>query len=128
MVPYKAHFFSLCDNSGVPNKMFWDSVKPFMNDKGSLCNENYVLLENGVLIRDDRKISEIFKDHYVDTVENSTGNKLEGPHFISLNNQEQIEKKEILDNILEKCSQHPSIINIETNLPHDKDVFQFLKA
>ena len=29
------HFSSLCDNSGVPMKQFWDLVKPFLNDKGS---------------------------------------------------------------------------------------------
>ena len=42
-------------NSGEPNKKFWDSVKPFLNDKGSHYNEDYVLLENGEPIRDNRK-------------------------------------------------------------------------
>ena len=87
-----------------------------------------MLLENGELIRDNRKISEMFNDHYVDTVENITGKRQEGSHFISLNNQEQVEKEEISDNTLEKYSQHPSIINIKTNLPYYKDVFQFSKA
>ena len=41
------HFSSLCDNSSVPTKQFWDLVKPFLNDKGFHGNENYTLLEKG---------------------------------------------------------------------------------
>ena len=55
----KKHFCSLCDENGVPHKKFWDAVQPFLNDKGSHGNENYTLLENGKLIRDNRNISEI---------------------------------------------------------------------
>ena len=61
-----------------------------------------MLLENGELIRDNRKISEIFNDQYIDIVENITGKRQEGSHFIGLNNKEQVEKEEILDNIFGK--------------------------
>ena len=74
------------------------------------------------------QISEIFNNDHIDFVENITGKRQDGSHFVSLNNQEQVGKEKILDNSLEKYSQHPSIINIKTNLPHDKDVFQFSKA
>ena len=37
----KKHFSSLCDENGVPHKKFWDAMQPFLNDKGSHCNENY---------------------------------------------------------------------------------------
>ena len=67
------HFSSLCDNGGIPTKMFWDSVKLILSDKGFHGNENYTLLENGKLIEDYREISEIFNDHYINVIENITG-------------------------------------------------------
>ena len=63
------HFLSLCENGGIPTKRFWESVKPFLSDKGSNGNENYTLLENGKLIEDHREISEIFNDHYINVTE-----------------------------------------------------------
>ena len=55
----------MCSNSGIPNKKFWDSIKPFLSDKGSLGNENYSLSENGQITKDEREISENFNDHYI---------------------------------------------------------------
>ena len=55
------HFTSLCSNI----KESWDSVKPFLSDKGSYGKENYSLSENGQITKDEREISEIFNDHYI---------------------------------------------------------------
>ena len=49
----RKHFSSLSSNTGAPIKKFWDSVKPFLNDKGSHGNENYSLIEDGKPIRDE---------------------------------------------------------------------------
>ena len=68
-------FLLLCDNSGISTKMFWDSVKPFLSDKGFHGNENYTLLENSKLIEDHREISEIFNDHYINVIENIISKK-----------------------------------------------------
>ena len=103
-------------------------MQPFLNDKGSHGNGNYTLLENRKLIRDNRNISEIFNDHYINLIENITGEKQEGSHFANLNNKEQTEREGMLEDILQKYSQHPSILNIKTNFPSDRDVFQFSKA
>ena len=83
----------ICDENGVPHKKFWDAVQPFLNDKGSHGNENYTLLENGKLIWDNRNISEIFNDHYINIIENITGERQEGSHFANLNNKEQTERE-----------------------------------
>ena len=88
----KKHFSSLCDEKGVPHKKFWDAVQPFLNDKGSHGNENYTLLENVEFIRDNRNISEIFNDHYINITENITGEKQEGSHFANLNNNKLRER------------------------------------
>ena len=47
----RKHFSTLSSNTGAPTKRFWDSVKPFLNDKGSHGNENYSLIEDGKFIR-----------------------------------------------------------------------------
>ena len=106
----RKHFFTLSSDTGAPTKKFWDSVKPFLNDKGSHGNENYSLIEDGKLIKDERRVSEIFKDerrvseifndHYMNIVEDLTGEKQEGSHTGSLKDKIQNERHEILMTIL----------------------------
>ena len=122
------HFTSLCSNTGIPNEKFWASVKLFLSDKGSHGNENYPLLENGQITKDEKEISEIFNDHYINIIENITGVKQEGSHSGAINNKNPGEKEEILDTILETCSCHPSIVTIKSNLPQDGATFHFSKA
>ena len=124
----KNHFTSLCSNTGIPNKKFWDSVKPFLSDKDSHGNENYSLLENGQITKEEKEISEISNDHYINIIENITGEKQEGSHSRGINNKSPGEKEEILDTILEKYSCHPSIVNIKSNLPQDGETFHFSNA
>ena len=57
----RKHFSTLSNDTGAPTKKFWDSVTPFLNDKGSHGNENYSLIEDGKLITDEGQVSEIFK-------------------------------------------------------------------
>ena len=126
----RKHFSTLSNDTGAPTKKFWDSVTPFLNDKGSHGNENYSLIEDGKLITDEGRVSEIFNDHYINIVENLTGEKQEGSHTGSLNDKSQNEREEILDNIIGKYRNHPSIVNIRSNLPIDIDrtMFHFSKA
>ena len=100
----------------------------FSSDKGSHGNENYSLLENGQITKDENEISEIFNDHYINIIENTIGEKQEGSHSGGINNKDPGEKEEILDTILEKYSCHPSIVNIKSNLPRDGATFHFSKA
>ena len=46
----KEHFSSLSTNTDVPNRKFWDTVKPSLNDKGYHGNENITLLEDGEIL------------------------------------------------------------------------------
>ena len=126
----RKHFSTLSNDTGAPTKRFWDSVTPFLNDKGSHGNENYSLIEDGKLITDEGQVSEIFNDHYINIVENLTGEKQEGSHTSSLNDKSQNEKEEILDNIIGKYRNHPRIVKIRSNLPIDIDrtMFHFSKA
>ena len=91
----------MCSTTGIPNKKFWDSVKPFPSDKGSYGNENYSLLDNDQITKDEKEISEIFNDHYINIIENITGKNQEWSHSGGINNKNLGEEEEILDTILE---------------------------
>ena len=60
------------------NKNFWDTIKPFMTNKGfsplsSLAIEN----QNGELITDPTTLAKTFNNHYINIVENCSGMKPE---------------------------------------------------
>ena len=124
----KEHFSSLYTNSDVPNRKFWDTVKPFLNDKGSHGRENITLLEDGEIIRECYKISEIFNDHYVNIIENITGEKQEESQVTNINEMKRQEKEATLDSILERYSSHPRIVSIKMHCPNDGPKFKFTKA
>ena len=58
------------------------------------------------------------------------GEKQEGSHTGNLNDKSQNEKEEILDNIIGTYRNHPSIVNVKSNLPVDMDkkMVHFSKA
>ena len=116
----RKHLSSRSSDTGTPTKKFWDSVKPFLNDKGSHGNENYSLIEDGNLIREEGRVSEIFNGHYINIIENLIGEKQERSHTGNLHDKSQNEKEEILDNIIGKYR----------NLPVDTDrtMFHFSMA
>ena len=120
----KEHFSSLY----TPNRKFWDTVKPFLNDKGSHGHENITLLEDGEIIREGYKISEIFNDHYVNIIKNITGKKQEESQVTNINGMRRHEKEATLDSILERYSSHPSIVSIKMHCPNDGPKFKFTKA
>ena len=47
--------------------------QPFLTDKGSHGNEDFVLEENNKLIKDPNQIANIFVDYYTNILEISTG-------------------------------------------------------
>ena len=42
----REHFTKLCNNGGIANKNFLDTVKPFLTDKGTHHNQALILREN----------------------------------------------------------------------------------
>ena len=66
----KSYFIKVTENGG---KRFWKTIQKFVSDKGAHGNEEFVLEENGVLIKDSREVSEVFLNYYTHIVEHSTG-------------------------------------------------------
>ena len=58
---------------GIANKKFWDTVKPFLTDKGTHHNQALLLKENDQILRDERKVTEVLNKHFVNIVETVSG-------------------------------------------------------
>ena len=57
--PLKCKYLSLDLDNIWDNKKFWTTVKPLFSNKIKSV-ENIVLSENGVLIKDEEKVANIF--------------------------------------------------------------------
>ena len=104
----QSYFHELSNN---PNpKDFWKTMKPFITDKGSYTNDDYMLEEDGNIIRDDKKIANIFNDLFVNIIERSTGKKTDTSS-----------KDKSIESIILKYRDHPSIKSIKS-LHADKNL------
>ena len=87
-----------------------ESDKTF-SDKGYLENSDIMLRDNEKMIADEKKLVQLFKDHYINIVEWSSGVKPEKVEFdIGSGN-----KNGFLSSILDKHKNHPSIVEIRKN-------------
>ena len=115
----KTHFKNITDSGIIENKKFWQTIKPFITNKSGISNNSIMIIENDSLVTDDKKLATIFNDYYINIIEKSSGIK---PNFI--NYGDNINKKEIVENIVKNFENHPSIIKIkETNI--NTDLFHF---
>ena len=62
----REYFEKVTQNGG---KRFWEVLKPFVTDKGSHGNEEFILEENGELIKDPVQVSNIFNSYFTNIVE-----------------------------------------------------------
>jgi hypothetical protein len=54
------YFFERCVG-GPKSSDFWPTIKPFLSKKGSSSNNHITLSENGEIINDPAKVSEVFQ-------------------------------------------------------------------
>ena len=86
-------------------------IKPFLTNKGCLENSDIMLRDDKKMITDEKKLVQLFNDHYINIVEWSCGFKPEKVEFdIGSSN-----KNEILSSILDKYKNHLSIVKILKN-------------
>ena len=124
----KVYFEKVTADGG---KRFWQAIKPFVSDKGGHGNEEYVLEENGSLLKDPEEISRIFVNYYTHILEHSTGNPPVQIPFLSNSPNGKI------DEILSYYEDHESIMAIKnkfTNLsftipePTEQEIYDILKT
>ena len=103
----RRHFSNIIAKGFQNSKTFWRSVKPFLNDKGTHGQEEYILEENNKLIQDDKEIAEIFNEYYTNILKYTTGSD---PETVPLENS-----ADSIEAISEYYKHHPSIMAIKQN-------------
>ena len=105
----------------MSNKEFWDLVKPFLSNKGGLTSSDISLVKNETIVTDDKELTEIFNDHYVNIVEKSSGKKP-----ISLAKDiGSSDDRQIVLLILDKYKNHSSVLAIIQNPEQLLNTFTF---
>ena len=108
----KNHFLKITENGKVNNKSFWRTIKPLLSFKGTHDNHDIIREENRNLIKDNKELSEIFNNFYVNIVESTTGKKP-----MASNPPSNCSHDEELDHIIRQFNNHPSILKIKEKHP-----------
>ena len=114
----KSYFENLQPSSICDNKRFWKTVKPLFSEK-NVSTDNITLIENNVIVSEDKKVAEIFNCFFSNAVKNLNIDSYE--HF-SFDNYILCKENESDDPIItaiEKYEEHPSIIKIKEIKPEN---------
>ena len=77
----KRYFSNITSNVIVTNKIFWKAMKRFLINKGCLENSDVMLRDDEKMITDEKKLVQLFKDHYINIAKRSCGFKPEKVDF-----------------------------------------------
>ena len=69
----KSYFDKVTSKGFVSNKAFWNTVKPFLTNKGFLTNANITIKRKDEIVTDNSKPAHLFNSHYINIVENTSG-------------------------------------------------------
>ena len=124
------------------SKAFWNTVKPFMTNKGIQTNDNITIevekdekievkglsekvkLKTNDLIKDETILVEMFNKHYINIVEKTSGI---APKNLGNPLDQKTDDKTIRE-IIENYQNHPSIIKIKQSVKENNKVFNFPEA
>ena len=129
----KKYFQENANEGSVSNKSFWNTVKPFISNKGTLSNDNIIIesaddinlkVKNGDLVsinakdetRDEHVLVQMFNNHYINTAEKSSGI---APNSIG-NPMDPKQDKNTVEKIIQHYKNHPSIKKIKNNFLNSK--------
>ena len=65
------HFSNVTSNRIISNKVFWKAIKPFLTNKDCLEKSDIMLRDDEKMITDEKKLVQLFNDHYINIVERS---------------------------------------------------------
>ena len=97
-------YFENVTNKGTNSKQFWKSILPYLSNKGSHGNEDYILEEDNELIKNPEQVGGIFCDYYTNIVEHATG--IPPVHI------PPSEHEDLIESILSHYENHESILAI----------------
>ena len=67
-------------------KAFWNTVKPFLTNKGFLTNEDVTIKHKDKIVTDNFKLAHLFSNRYINIVESTSGmppENIENPECMS---------------------------------------------
>ena len=113
----KKHFYGNLNPSIIcDNKEFWNTVKPLFSEKVT-TSQNITLVENNVIVDDDKFVSEIFSNFFSNVVTNL--NIETNSAYINHNVDDPVL------NAVSKYEKHPSVLKIKEAYS-DNERFAFL--
>ena len=92
------------------NKLFWKNIKPFFSGKSKLSS-NITLIDGEKVLTDKNDVAEALNEHFTEAVQNLGIEKFGSKSDLSCENAD-----EIIDDILERYKNHPSILKIKENV------------
>ena len=107
----------------MSNKKFWNTVKPFLTNKGCISNDFISIEKDGELISNEKELVELFNGNFINIVENTSGTKPSSLGNCSNKSCHKMTVKEIIS----VYSSHPSIKRIQQFFIADKN-FDLPKA
>ena len=108
----KKKYFTDATKEGInSNKQFWDTVKPFLTNKGFSNNDKIVIEENNQFITDPKNLVKIFNNHYINIVEKTSG---QSPSCLG-NPLDKTKDENTVKEIIVYYKNHPSIKEIKNN-------------
>ena len=90
------------EGTALSNKSFWNTVHPFLSNKGTDDNQAIILEEN----------SRVLDEFYINIVEHTTGKK---PPVLFHKNVSSAEEE--ICRLVEKYKDHPIILKIKEKVP-----------
>ena len=96
----------------MTNKEFWKTIRPFLTNKGCLEYSDIMLINDDEMVTDDKTLAKTFNEHYINTVERSSGLKPEKMEFENPLNT----SRNILHGIIDRYKNHPSILKIKSEV------------
>ena len=102
----KLYFSNITSKGIVTNREFWKKMKTFLTNKRCLDDCEVMLRDDNKIITDDKRLTKLFNEHYINIVERSSGLK-------PACRKEDFDKRTVLHNIIKKYENHSSIIKIK---------------
>ena len=105
---FEKSFADIKDSS----KKFYDIIKPYLSNKGSLVTSDIKLVESNNIVTNDLDMANIFNNYYTNIVEYTTGT---APKSLADTLPPLTPLDRIINEIKVKFKNHPSIANIRQN-------------
>ena len=113
----KEYFDKISNNNIVKNKNFWNFIRLFLLNKGSLNSSETMLRQEKKIITDTKEVVQVLNDHYINKGQRSWGEK---PTSVAKQSY-LIDDIKIVDHIVCHYEDHPSVRHIKKNVKFPKN-------